>query len=208
MNTNRVFRLGILGAIFLIVPMILGGLLIPNYNHLEQFISESYAINTQYGIYLRIFGYIPSGIFIALFAFFAIRTLPKSKLTSIGLLVFGISYGIGTIIVSIFPCDAGCNRELIDPSFSQLIHNLFGAIVYLFTPFCLILIGIKAKYWNNGKGISTTSIICGSIAILSVILSFSDFEGNYIGLYQRVFEASIIFWMMKLSFYIKHYKQN
>ena len=83
MNTNKIFWLGILGAVFLIITTILSGLLFPNYNHVEQFISESYAIGTQNGIYLRVFGFIPSGIFITLFAFFAIRILPKSKLTTI-----------------------------------------------------------------------------------------------------------------------------
>jgi hypothetical protein len=208
MSTNRIFWLGILGVIFFIATTILGGLLIPNYNHVEQFISESYAISTQYGIYLRIFGFIQSGVFITLFAFFAIRILPKSKLTSIGLLGFGISYGIGTIMVSIFPCDAGCNKELIDPSLSQLIHNLFGAFVYLITPICLILIGAKAKNWINGKGIFTTSILCGSLAILFVMIFISSLEGNYIGLYQRIVEASILFWMVKFAFYIKHYKHQ
>jgi len=208
MNTNKIFWFGVLGVILFIITAILGGLLIPNYNHVSQFISESYAIDTQYGIYLRIFGYIPSGIFITLFAFFAIRILPKSKLTSIGLLGFGLSYGIGTIMVSIFPCDAGCNKELIDPSISQLIHNLFGAIVYLVTPICLILIGTKAKNWINGKGIFTISILCGSLAVLFVMIFINSLEGKYIGLYQRIIEALILFWMIKFAFYIKQYKHQ
>ncbi len=208
MNTNKIFWLGILGAVFLIITTILSGLLFPNYNHVEQFISESYAIGTQNGIYLRVFGFIPSGIFITLFAFFAIRILPKSKLTTIGLLGFGIFYGIGTIMVSIFPCDAGCNKEFIDTSLSQHIHNLFGAFIYLITPVCLILIGVKAKDWINGKTISTISILCGSIAVLFVMILMSSLEGNYIGLYQRIIEASILFWMVNLAFYIKNYKHQ
>ena len=35
------------------------------------------------------------------------------------------SYGLGTIFTGIFPCDSGRNRELIDPSFSQIVQVIF-----------------------------------------------------------------------------------
>ncbi|MFT6873247.1 MAG: hypothetical protein ACJAVN_002265, partial [Roseivirga sp.] len=57
MNNKITFLIGIVGVILFVVSSILGGFLIENYNELSQYISESYAIDTEYGKILRIFGY-------------------------------------------------------------------------------------------------------------------------------------------------------
>jgi len=62
--------------------------------------------------------------------------------TKIGFCGLGIFYGIATIIVGLFPCDKGCNKELIDPSVLQVIHNLTGLLTYIFVPISIILIGV------------------------------------------------------------------
>ena len=68
MNRSLTFWFGILGAFFFISTSIVAPLQFENYSHIAQFISESYAIDAPYGLYFRIFGFIPSGIFILLFA--------------------------------------------------------------------------------------------------------------------------------------------
>jgi Protein of unknown function (DUF998) len=208
MSTNKIFWFGILGVLFFITATVLGGLQFNNYSHLQQLISESYAIGTPNGLCLRIFGFFPSGLFMTLFAFYAIRILPKAKLTTIGFIGFGVFYGIATIVVSVFPCDVGCNKELINPSISQLIHNISGALTYIIVPFCLILIGVTAKKWNNGKAFSTLSVLCGIVALLFFILFMNNLQGGYIGLYQRIIEASILFWVVNAAFYIKRNTQQ
>ena len=204
MNRTSTFWFAILGALLFIIPSILGGLLLTDYSTIRQFISESYAIDTQYGIYIRVFGYIPSGILTTLFAISAIKYFPKSSLIKISLLGFALFYGIGTIIVGIFPCDAGCNKEFINPSISQVIHNLSGALTYLFIPICLILIGIGLKKRKDRKNIALLSIICGIAALVFSFLLSSNPTGNYIGLYQRLLECSILFWLFHFALYIKN----
>ena len=106
-----------------------------NFDILNQYISESYAIDTKYGIYLRVFGYIPGGVMITLFCFLGLNYFQPNTLLKIGFYGIGIFYGIGTIFTGIFPCDSGCNRELIDPSFSQISHNFSALLMYLLIPF-------------------------------------------------------------------------
>lgn len=204
MNKTTTFWLGIIGAILFIIPSVLGGFQFENYSHISQFISESYAFGTPYGVYMRFLGYVPSGILILLFAFSAWKLLPKSSLLKIGLIGFGIFYGIGTIIVGVFPCDTGCNKEFINPSVSQIIHNFSGALTYLFVPACLILIGISSRKWSNGKSISTISVFCGIMAFVFSMLLSSNPTGNYIGLFQRITEGFILFWLINIAFYIKN----
>ncbi|MEO6684103.1 MAG: DUF998 domain-containing protein [Ginsengibacter sp.] len=194
---------GLLGVIFFVSSTILGGLQFSNYSHLSQLISESYAIGTPYGVQLRFFGFIPSGIFITAFAFLAIKNLPKSKITQIGFLGIGIFYGIGTIVVSLFPCDKGCNKELIDPSLSQLIHNLTGLLTYIIVPISLIIISASARKWPNSKCVSYLSFICGLTAVLFVSILSADLQSKFAGLFQRIIEGSILTFIITYSIYFR-----
>ncbi|MGB5819033.1 MAG: DUF998 domain-containing protein [Saonia sp.] len=203
MTRTVVFWSGMLGVLLFIITAVLGGLQFEAYSHIHQFISESYATGTPYGPYLRYVGYVPSGIFLALFAFLAPKVVPRSKLTRIGFWGVGIFYGLGTIIVSVFPCDKGCNPDLIDPSISQLIHNLTAVLIYMVVPLCLIMIGIKAKEWPNGKIAALITLLSGLISACFVFVLFSDPKGNYIGLYQRIIESAILFWIVYCSFYMR-----
>lgn len=208
MNGIKASWFGLLGVVFFISTAILAGLQFPEYSHISQLISESYAIGTPYGLQLRYLGFLPSGIFIAAFAFYAVKTLPKSGFTKLGFAGLGIFYGIATIIVSVFPCDKGCGKELVDPSISQLIHNLTGLMTYIIVPISLLILGIVAQKWINGKYVSYLGIACGLTAILFVGILSSDLHSNFVGLYQRIIEGSILVWIVVCSFYLRGFHKN
>ncbi len=197
------FWFGLLGTIFFITSTIIAGALFPGYSHIINLISESYAIDTAYGIPIRFFGFLPSGVFVFLFSLFAIKSLPKSPLNTFGFLAIGIFYGLGTVVVSFFPCDSGCNPELIDPSISQLIHNTSGFFTYLIVPMSLILLGISAQKWNNGKTISIVSFFFGIIAFVFAFILSANLTSEYAGLLQRIVESSILACVVIYSFYFK-----
>ena len=203
MTSIKVFWFGISGVLLFILSTVLGGFQFSSYSHISQLISESYAIDTPYGIYLRFFGFIPSGLFIALFSFYALKFIPKSTLSKIGFYGIGIFYGFSTVLVSLFPCDEGCNKELIDPSSAQLIHNLSGLLTYMIVPICLILIGFASKKWTDGKLVSTSGFICGILSILFVVILSADLKSEFAGLYQRIIEGSVLFWIAACSFYFR-----
>ena len=192
---HKTFQFGILGATLFIVTTVLAGFQFENYSHCSQLISESYAIDSPYGIYLRMFGFIPSGIFIFLFSIHASKIFTSLKKVELGLHLFGIFYGLATFVVSIFPCDAGCNKELIDPSTSQLIHNTTGLLTYLIVPFSIILIGTALKKENKYTSLSRLSIFLGILSFFFVIIFFSELSSPFIGLIQRVTEGTILIWM-------------
>lgn len=203
MNGIKASWFGGLGVVFFVFATILGGLQFSDYSHISQLISESYAIGTPYGFYLRYLLFIPSGIFIAAFAFFSIKALPKSKFTQMGFWGIGIFYGIATVLVSLFPCDKGCDKELVDPSLSQLIHNLTGFFTYIVVPVSLIILGIASRKWQNGKYVSYSGIFCGLTSILFVGILTSDLQSGFAGLYQRIIEGSILVWIAACSIYLR-----
>lgn len=204
MSNRFTFLIGIFGVSLFVLSSIVGGILIDDYSIISQYISESYAIDTEYGMVLRIFGYIPSGILLTLFCFLAPKHFQPSKLTQIGFYGLAIFYGLATIIVGVFPCDSGCNKEFIDPSISQVIHNLAGFLTYLFVPICIILIGTGLKQFPNFNRLSIQAFVYGPISILFIYLLFSGSNPEYIGLYQRIIETVFIFWIIACAIEIKN----
>ncbi len=206
MNNKLTFLIGIVGASLFIISSILGGLLIDNYSIISQYISESYAIDTEYGMVLRTFGYIPSGIFIAIFCFTGVRFFAPTKLLNIGFYGIGLFYGLATVVVGIFPCDSGCNKDFIDPSTSQLIHNFMGLLTYLFVPVLIILIGLELKKIQKNTVFPLQSIVLGVISFLFVSVLFLNSNSKYIGLYQRIIELVFILWVVFCAIAIKNEK--
>lgn len=202
MHKKLAFWTGTIGVTLFIVSTIFGGLLLSNYSHISQFISESYAIDTPYGKLIRYVGFLPSGICLTIFAFSSVSHFKKATSTRFGFWGLGIFYGFATIIVSIFPCDKGCNKELIDPTISQLIHNLTGLLTYIFIPFSLILIGLSLRKEEHAR-LSNTAIGAGLSCILFTGILMADPLTAYAGLFQRIIEGSILFWIMLCSIHLK-----
>jgi hypothetical protein len=203
MMKNVIFYSGVLGVLFFVVATVLGGLQFENYSHVQQFISESYATGTPYGPQLRYGLYIPSGILMALFAFLAPSVLQQSRVVKWSCYGIGVFYGLATVVVSLFPCDAGCNGGPETMSMSQLIHNATGALTYLFVPICIGAIGISSVKWSKSQSFYKVSLFCAMTAFCLMLVLAQNPLGTYVGLQQRIIEGSILFWIGYTAFYIK-----
>lgn len=203
MNKSLLFFTGILGVTLFCMAALLGSFQFEDYSPISQLISETYATGTPYGKALRYYGYIPSGILLFLFCLAAPRKFPKSTFIKGGFLGLAVFYGLATIVVSVFPCDPGCNKEFIDPSISQIIHNLTGALTYLFVPVSILIIGLGLRQLKNYSRLSTIALASSGIAIVFVGLLATDPLTPYAGLYQRIVEGSIVVWIVFCAFEIK-----
>ncbi len=207
MTTSKAFWTGIIAVSLFVFTTIIGGFLYPNYNHISQFISELYAVDAPNADTLRYYGYIPSGALFFLFAVFAIMETPKSFLRAVGFLGVGFGYGIGTIVCGIFTCDAGCNPEFINPTLSQMIHNLMGFVTYFIVPVSIFIIAIVSRKWKNGIAFSNLSFILALLSFIFVGLLNADLQSPYKGLIQRIIEGSILVWIVLCSFYLAKNKE-
>ena len=201
MNNKTVSNLGFIGISLLLFTIVFGGILIENYDVKNQFISESYAIDTEYGFFLRLLGYIPSGILITLFYFLGEKYFESNLIVKIGLYGIGLFYGLGTTVTGIFPCDTACNKELVNISLSQIIHNIAALLMYLFVPLFIILIGLatrKTKIWFSIK-----SILLGLISSILVYLFGLNLLVEYDGLYQCAIEMIFALWTILCAYEIK-----
>lgn len=206
MKRQVTFWSGILGAFLFAITSILAGLQLEGYDFISQYISESYATGIPNSNYLRHL-FVISGIGLAFFGLSALLSFKGYKVIQLGFFFFAVFYGLGTIVTGFFPCDYGCpsNAEV---SLSQFIHNATGFLTYAIVPFCLILVGLASKKLPNASKLPTISLICGALSLGFVIILFGDPQGPYIGLFQRIIEGSILFWVVFISFYIRTIKNQ
>lgn len=208
MVKSKAFWTGIVGVFLFVLTTIIGGFLHPNYSHTSQFISELYAVDAPNADSLRYIGYIPSGIFFFLFSIFAIVETPKSIQRAVGFLGIGFGYGLGTVVCGFFTCDAGCNPEFMNPSLSQLIHNLMGFVTYCIVPVSILLIAMASRKWKNSTSFSNISFVLSIISFCFVVLLNTNLHSPYKGLIQRVIEGSILIWIALCSFYFIKNKES
>jgi len=200
---------GVIGAVLFIVTTIIGGSVFDGYSHISNYISESYAYGTTYGFWLRWLGYIPSGLFIALFSILAARKFKGHLLVVYGFIGFGILYGLFTSLVSVFPCDFGCNRDYGDASLSQVIHSVLSLFTYLLTPIMLFMIGVGFKRSIHHKVFSGLSIFLSFTALAFGLLFLTNANSSIAGLLQRITESIYLFWIMCISvFFNRDFKRG
>ena len=196
MNNKLVAYIGILGVSLFAIAAIVGPLLIDDYSVVSQYISESFASDTEYGWYLQYFGYVPSGILITIFCFSAPKYFPSSKLIVAGFFGLALFYGLGTLLVGFFPCDAGCPTNVIDSSLSQLIHNAMASLTYIFLPISIIAIGLGLKKFEGYSKLSQIAMATTIISGIFIFILFSNPESDYRGVLQRIIETSFITFMV------------
>lgn len=195
MTKSYVFWTGIGSVSLYVLTTIIAGFFYPDYSHNRQFISELYAVDAPNANAIRFLGYFPSGILFIIFSLLARKKTPKSRLSAIGFLGIELGYGFGTIICVLFNCDAGCNPKFINPSLSQIIHNLMGLITYLVVPFSILLIAIASLKWKNSLKYTFTSGLVFIISLLFFIILNLNLDSPYKGLMQRIIEGSILLWI-------------
>lgn len=74
----------LLGAVWLLAMVVVSGALFPDYDHSAQFISEPGATGASDGFEVSWYGFLPVGILVIAFAFFAWAAAPRTVLSALG----------------------------------------------------------------------------------------------------------------------------
>jgi len=199
MKFNHLKYVGMIGGFIFIITTVIGGYVFDGYSHISQYISESYASGTEYGYLLRWYGYVPSGLMMLVFCFFNARLFKNCKYIVWGFVGFGIFYGLLTSLVSIFPCDFGCNRNHAEPSFSQLMHTIMSVLTYIMTPLSIYLIGYGFRTSNKFEVLSNVSNVLSLAGLVFGIIFLTNADSAIAGLIQRMTESIYLSWLMLCS---------
>ena len=192
-----------LGFISLLLLTLLGGATFAGYSHLSQFISELGATGAPREHLIRFAGFLPTGVFMCLFAAGAFVALPRSPVKALAL-VGVVLYAMGYVAAAFFPCDPGCRPP--QPSLSQVIHNLVGLVGYLLAPLFLLAFGVAARRWPGGGFLAVASFVCAAFTLVGM-LTLSP-QSSYAGVSQRVIETSVWVWVIICAWYIRSRSAN
>lgn len=197
--TSRLASAGaVLAPLFVLALTLLGGASFPGYSHSSQFISELGAREAPHEQFVRWLGFLPAGIALLLFCAAALASLPRSALTTLGLWGLAI-YAMGYVAAAIFPCDPGCRP--VQPSPSQLIHNVAGLAGYALAPLFLAALARSARRWPAGAHLGVAGFIAAALSLLG-LLALSP-ESPYAGWSQRLIEASVLLWVLMCGWYLR-----
>lgn len=186
-----------LGPLMVFLVTIIGGAGFPNYSHSSQFISELGATGAPHADLVNFGGFLPAGLFVCTFAVLAWRALPRSFAASIGMVGIFL-FGLGYLVAVVYPCEAGCRPAA--PGLSQTIHNALGLAGYLSAPLALALLGWKARSWPGGAVLSWVGYAGAILTFIGVACLAPEFP--YVGIAQRVIEASVLSWIVLCGFYL------
>lgn len=188
---------GVLGALWLLAMVIAGGATFPGYSHVSQFISELGANGAPHGWLVSYAGFLPVGVLICSFGLFAWIATPRTVLSTLGFLGVEL-FSVGYIAATFFRCDFGCRPE--EPSASQLMHNAFGLVGYLFAPLSLLLLGLAARKWA-GAGLVSVWAFGSALLALAGMLTIAP-DSPFAGLSQRAVEAAMLSWVVVCALYL------
>jgi Protein of unknown function (DUF998) len=198
MSGNLAMFCAVSGAIWLVAMVVIGGAAWDGYDHVSQYISELGATGAPHGWQVSWLGFLPIGLLITAFAFFAWRAAPRSALATIGFVGIFL-FAIGYTGSAFFPCDFGCRPD--NPSFSQVMHELIGLAGYLLAPVTLLLLALAARTWPGAMWLAVLGFIAAPLALVG-LSGLMDSDSPTLGLYQRVLEATVIGWVVACGLYL------
>jgi hypothetical protein len=190
MTSYRAFLVALACALCVSLMTILGGLATPGYSHAAQFISELGATGSITEHAVRFLGFLPAGVSLLGFCWFAYRALPKSGLTTAALGGLAV-YALGYVAAAFFPCDLGCRPK--NPSVSQVVHNLVGGIGYLLAPGFLLALAVRSRSWPGAAHMPLVGFVAAAVSLVG-LMSLSP--SPYMGVSQRAIEVSVLAWAL------------
>ncbi|MEJ7806440.1 MAG: DUF998 domain-containing protein [Telluria sp.] len=197
MLNKLVFATAILGALTIVLLTLIGGAMFPGYRHAAQFISELGAHGAPHATVVNYAGFLPAGILICSFAVLAWKALPRSVGTTCGMVGIAL-FGFGYIVATFYPCEAGCRPAQVTAN--QVVHNVLGLAGYVTAPLALALLGWQARRWTGASMLVALGFTGAVFALIGLMLLSPEFA--YVGIAQRVLEASVLSWVVACGFYV------
>lgn len=188
---------GALSALVYLAHVVVGGILLPEYNHMTQTISELTATGAPNASFLRvlttIYGALAIVFSVSLFMWF--RKTGFNKAAKTGAILLIIMEIVSLVGYGLFPLEGGTE---MDPA--NMGHLVVTGIVVLCTITCgfFISVGLKKTVF---KGTGIFIFVCAIIMVLSGGLTPVSMANNLpiAGLVERINIFTLQLWIFVLS---------
>jgi hypothetical membrane protein len=182
---------GIAAPVILLLAVLIGAWLQPEYSHISQPISVLGAHGTPFRAILSYGGLMPAGILTFTFSIAMFRRFKKSPAFYISSGLVAIA-GITRCFAGIFPCDPGCLPII---TITGRLHALFGFISLFTGSLAPIVMAVGLRDYSS-KTFFYLSLILGfaSLILFSILASQSLMQ--YFGGIQRLLLISTYTWII------------
>ena len=192
---------GVIAPLWLLAGVTISGALYPGYDHYNQAMSELHARGSAVELLTPILNhYLLTLLFIG-FGVFVYLHCKQSRLAQASAVFIAI-HGIATFVAGYFPCDTGCLLE--NPSSSQSIHNIAGAVLFLSLLIAQLLWIVLAMKGQVKAWFGWFTVVCVAAALAVIPAMGQALEsGEGFGLYQRLNYGAALCWLLVLALLLR-----
>jgi hypothetical protein len=181
MNAMQVLAIcGMLSPIIYTFAWILGGFIVPNYDHVRKDVSSLFAVGAhKRWLFTSLF--ITNSALSFIFSFSLLWGIEGDG-SIVGPILFLISTFIGLIVAIFFPLDEGGELKTIRGK----LHLILIIISGIFVIISIVFLWLRMKLLDGWIGFAWFSIVSLPIILILMILSGIFGGGPYMGLVERI----------------------
>jgi hypothetical protein len=149
----------------------------------------------QYG-FVQTLAFVTSGLGVLALAYGIHRLTAGIRGSLLGSVFIGI-YGVGALVVAIFPTDRiDSKADVWTQSTTGWIHSITAFVAYL-----SVITGMLVLTWTFARDMRWRSLVVGSALLTSAALAllFVQSEGPWVGLMQRLMITAISGWLILVA---------
>ena len=153
----------------------------------------------QYG-FVQTLAFVISGLGILALAYGIHRLTAGIRGSLLGSVFIGI-YGVGALVVAIFPSDRiDSKADVWTQSTTGRIHSITAFVAYL-----SVITGMLVLTWTFARDMHWRSLVVGSalLAGAALALLFVQSEGPWVGLMQRLMITAISGWLILVALRVR-----
>jgi len=153
----------------------------------------------QYG-FVQTLAFVISGLGVLALAYGIHRLTAGIRGSLLGSVFIGI-YGVGALVVAIFPSDRiDSKADVWTQSTTGRIHSITAFVAYL-----SVITGMLVLTWTFARDMHWRSLVVGSalLAGAALALLFVQSEGPWVGLMQRLMIAAISGWLILVALRVR-----
>ena len=153
----------------------------------------------QYG-FVQTLAFVISGLGVLALAYGIHRLTAGIRGSLLGSVFIGI-YGVGALVVAIFPSDRiNSKADVWTQSTTGWIHSITAFVAYL-----SVITGMLVLTWTFARDMHWRSLVVGSalLAGAALALLFVQSEGPWVGLMQRLMITAISGWLILVALRVR-----
>lgn len=153
----------------------------------------------QYG-FVQTLAFVISGLGVLALAYAIHRLTAGIRGSLLGSVFIGI-YGVGALVVAIFPTDRiDSKADVWTQSTTGWIHSITAFVAYL-----SVITGMLVLTWTFARDMRWRSLVVGSalLAGAALALLFVQSEGPWVGLMQRLMITAISGWLILVALRVR-----